>query len=44
MFGLTCPSFLLLVQKKRSKEKDAFFKEFFGRRQKTVTKTPRITD
>ncbi len=29
------PSFLLLVQKKRSKEKDAFFKEFFGLGQKS---------
>jgi len=39
MFG---PSFLLLVQKKRSKEKDAFFKEFFGKKPKTVDKIPRI--
>ncbi|AVR43810.1 hypothetical protein C7S20_00160 [Christiangramia fulva] len=32
------------VQKKRSKEKDAFFKEFFGEMPKTVEKTPRRGD
>ncbi|CAL67219.1 hypothetical protein GFO_2254 [Christiangramia forsetii KT0803] len=39
-----CPSFILLVQNKRSKEKDAFCKEFFGKKPRTVIKFPRRSD
>lgn len=40
MFDLTYPSFLLLVQKKRCKVKDASFKEFSDENTKNRDQNP----